>query len=209
MQKEPVVKRTFAFFDGQNLFHSARESFGYTYPNYDPLKLAESVCSINDWRLDQVFFYTGIPSNAKNPHWHHFWSKKLAFMGSRGIKTFTRPLRYQMQKLELSDGTLTSIPVAQEKGIDVRIAIDIVSKARLNMFDVALLFSQDQDLSEAATEIRDISNQQNRWIKIASTYPISPTSINKRGINKTDWIQIDKIMYDSCLDPYNYSKMKI
>ena len=29
-----------AFFDGQNLFHAAREAFGYTWPNYDVAKLA-------------------------------------------------------------------------------------------------------------------------------------------------------------------------
>lgn len=31
---EPQVKRTIAFFDGQNLFHAAKEAFGYPYPNY-------------------------------------------------------------------------------------------------------------------------------------------------------------------------------
>ena len=33
MPTEPGVKRTIAFVDGQNLFHAAREAFGYTYPN--------------------------------------------------------------------------------------------------------------------------------------------------------------------------------
>jgi hypothetical protein len=31
--------------DGQNLFHSAREAFGYTYPNYDIGKPAKAVCA--------------------------------------------------------------------------------------------------------------------------------------------------------------------
>lgn len=44
VQKEPSAKRTIAFFDGQNLFHSAKEAFGYSYPNYDPLKLANTIC---------------------------------------------------------------------------------------------------------------------------------------------------------------------
>jgi uncharacterized LabA/DUF88 family protein len=35
MSSEPLVKRAVAFIDGQNLYHAARESFGYTYPNYD------------------------------------------------------------------------------------------------------------------------------------------------------------------------------
>jgi len=30
----PDTKRAIVFFDGQNLFHGAKEPFGYTYPNY-------------------------------------------------------------------------------------------------------------------------------------------------------------------------------
>lgn len=29
------MKRAVVFVDGQNLFHSAKNCFGYTYPNYD------------------------------------------------------------------------------------------------------------------------------------------------------------------------------
>ena len=41
---EPAVKRAVAFIDGQNLFHAARETFGYTYPSYDVQRLAERLC---------------------------------------------------------------------------------------------------------------------------------------------------------------------
>jgi hypothetical protein len=58
---EPDVKRAVVFIDGQNLFHSAREAFGYTYPNYDVSLLAEHVCRTHWWSLMQVRFYTGIP----------------------------------------------------------------------------------------------------------------------------------------------------
>lgn len=37
MPPEPIVKRAVTFIDGQNLFHAAREAFGYIYPNYDVL----------------------------------------------------------------------------------------------------------------------------------------------------------------------------
>ena len=48
----------------------------------------------------------------------------------------------------------------EEKGIDVRLALDVVPMARENLYDVALIFSQDQDLSEAADEVKAISVQQ-------------------------------------------------
>jgi hypothetical protein len=34
MPPEPAQKRAVVFVDGQNLFHSVRESFGYTYPGF-------------------------------------------------------------------------------------------------------------------------------------------------------------------------------
>ena len=76
--------------------------------------------------------------------------------------------------------------------------------AREQLYDVAVVFSQDQDLSEAADEIKLIAGEQKRWIKIACAYPSSPTSKNTRGINQTDWIKIDRATYDACLDPRDY-----
>ena len=31
----PVNPKVIAFIDGQNLFHSAKDAFGYKFPNYD------------------------------------------------------------------------------------------------------------------------------------------------------------------------------
>jgi hypothetical protein len=58
--------------------------------------------------------------------------------------------------------------------------------AHRRQFDVALILSQDQDLSEVAEEIRSIAREQGRWIKIASAFPVSPTDPNRRGIDKTE-----------------------
>ena len=85
MLPEPAIKRAAAFIDGQNLFHSARSAFGYTYPNYDALALTERLCRLQGWQLAQVRFYTGIPSRTDDPRWHHFWSRKLGVMGRQGI----------------------------------------------------------------------------------------------------------------------------
>ena len=41
MPSEPLIKRAVAFIDGQNLYHAARESFGYTYPNFDVKALSQ------------------------------------------------------------------------------------------------------------------------------------------------------------------------
>lgn len=204
MRKEPANKGAYAFIDGQNLFYAAREAFGYAYPNYDPKLLAQKICHNNGWTLLQTYFYTGVPSQTASPFWSHFWNAKLAAMGTRGVRTFHRQLRYRNQIVKLSDGTQTTIPVGREKGVDVRLALDVIRTARLSLYDVALIFSQDQDLSELADEIKETSKRESRWIQVASAFPVGPTSRNSRGINGTDWIQIDRATYDACIDPADY-----
>lgn len=75
-------------------------------------------------------------------------------------------------------------------------------------YDVALMFSQDQDLSEVADEIKAISVLQDRWIQIASAFPVGPGTRNFRGINRTKWIEIDQSLYDACIDPGDYRPRK-
>ena len=208
MPVEPPIKRVVSFIDGQNLFYQAKDAFGFHYPNYDPLKLVDAICNSSGWLRDEIHFYTGIPSALDNPLWNHFWNAKMAVMGRLGIRTFSRELRYQNKTISLSDGTLVSTIVGQEKGIDVRIALDLVRYALENKYDVALVFSQDQDLSEAVGDIKKIATLQSRWIKVACAYPVSPASPNKRGINGTDWIKIDRSTYAACLDPNDYRPQK-
>ncbi len=76
--------------------------------------------------------------------------------------------------------------------------------ARRDELDVALIFSQDQDFSEVVDEIKALAHEQSRWIKVISAFPISASSRNKRGINNTDWIKIDRATYDACIDPKDY-----
>jgi uncharacterized LabA/DUF88 family protein len=204
MPPEPPVKRAVAFIDGQNLFHAVREAFGYTYPNFDPSALAHATCKRQGWHLDQVRFYTGIPDPTDDPFWNHFWVHKLAMLGRQGVVVYSRSLRYRNRRVRLSDGTEHTYLAGEEKGIDVRIALDIVRMGHHGGYDVALVFSQDQDLSEVAEEVRTIAREQGRWLKMACAYPISPTSRNRRGIEKTDWIPIDRAFYDMCLDRRDY-----
>jgi uncharacterized LabA/DUF88 family protein len=204
MPTEPIAKRTIAFVDGQNLYHAAKEAFGHTYPNYDALALTKAICTSKGWSLVQTRFYTGIPDAADNPFWNAFWVNKLGEMGRQGVWVFQRPLRYRNQVVRLPDGSSMTSLAGEEKGIDVRIALDVIRMAHHGEFDVALVFSQDQDLSEVAREVRAIAIEQGRWIKIASAFPVGPATRNRRGIDRTDWIAIDRATYDACVDPYDY-----
>ena len=45
-----------------------------------------------------------------------------------------------------------------------------------------------------------------RWLKIASAFPCSSAYVNRRGIERTDWIKIERKDYDECIDRRNYSQ---
>jgi len=133
-------------------------------------------------------------------------------MKRAGIHVTTRSLRYRKEKvfdrnnapIFEADGKQKVVTTPQEKGIDVRLALDLVSSARQKQFDVALIFSQDQDLQEVVQEIADISKEQDRWIKIVCAFPAGPNASSGRGIDKTDWFRMEQDFYDKCLDPRDY-----
>jgi len=205
MATEPAAKRAVVFIDGQNLFNAVKESFGYPYPNYDVKKLAELLCIQRDWNLEQVRFYTGIPDHRKDPRRSDFWSARLLSMRRQGVEVFRRLLRYRQRDFDCPLCKQTySVEVPVEKGVDVRIAIDVIRLGHLQKYDVALILSQDQDFSEVAAEIRTIAREQDRWIKIACAFPSSATSKNPYGIRNCDHIRIEKTAYDACIDPHDY-----
>ena len=190
MSSEPAVKRAVVYFDGQNLFNMAKKRFGYTFPNYCPHALASHVCASRGWTLSQIRFYTGLPEDTADPR-RQFWQKKLAALGRKGAFLYTRDTRH-----------------GQEKGIDIRVALDVVGGALRREYDVAVIFSQDQDFTEVADEIRWIASDQARWIKLACAFPDDGTQRNGRpvcqGIRNTDWIPILTVDYDASIDPVDY-----
>lgn len=201
---EPPAKRAVSFFDGQNLFRSAKSAFGYHHPNYDPRKLSDAVCLANGWQNHGVRFYTGVPPSDKDPFWFGYWDRRFLAMRRAGISVTQRQLRYHGEYETLANGTTRE--KGREKGIDLRIGLDVVRMARLGELDVAVIFSQDQDLAEIAEEIREISRSEGRWLKIMSAFPVNPTTERQRGINKTDWFKMDRDFYDACLDPQDYRR---
>ena len=136
--------------------------------------------------------------------WHGYWARRLTTMRRAGIVMTSRPLRYRVERVRLPDGSVHELPVEREKGIDLRLGLDVARMARNAELDVTILFSQDQDLAEVARKVRDVSRSDNRWLEVVSAFPAGPDATSTRGIDRTDWFRMDREFYDACLDPRDY-----
>ena len=100
------------------------------------------------------------------------------------------------------------MPVDREKGIDMRLGLDVVRMARNGELAVAIVFSQDQDLAEVAREIRNVAQVQGRWLKTVFAFPHGPDATAKRGIDRRVWFRMDHDFSGGCLDPRDYRPRK-
>lgn len=209
-QTPATTQYAMAFFDVQNLFRHAKDAFhvdtesNYHHPNFDPKKLHHKVAQSFGLQPNLTRFYTGVPIQSESEMWAGYWNNRVLALKRSGIYVETRKLRYHTETLP--DGITKTVP--QEKGIDIRIALDLVRCTRKKEFDVAIIFSQDQDLTEAVSEVKEIASEQKRAIRIISAFPESTIASASRGIDKTEWFKFDKEFYDSCLDARDYRPAK-
>ena len=185
------------FFDGQNLRRSAKHAFGIER-NVRPHNLARLVCKKQGWRCAGVNYYQGSPDPNREPAESKLWNRRRANLVASGIQVFDRRVQYFEHEQRLPDGRLEMVTRVKEKGVDVRMALDVVELANKGLFDIAVLFCRDQDLSELVPTIKRISLLQDRTIELVSAFPSADGS-TLRGIDGMKWVEIDKVMYESCI----------
>lgn len=204
----PPTLRAIAFFDGQNLYRSVKDLWGCTHPNYDVMGLARAVCEREGWLLSAMpRFYTGVPRREDDPRWNAFWASKLRAISRQGCTIFKGQVRYRTEEVEVGQGIQVTRTHGREKGVDVRIAVDLIRLAHRRQYDVAVVFSQDQDLAEVAKEIKTIAREQRRELLMASAFPYReprPGQDPCRGIHHTKWVRIEQAFYEQHIDPHDY-----
>jgi NYN domain len=138
--------------DWQNIYSCAREAFGLEGSggiagNVYPLKLAVHLASGIDpllgrtRKLQEVRIYRGRPDGAKYRDWYRAWQSQTSAWKKAGGERLVE--RYR--DLRERDG----VPV--EKGVDVSLAIDLVSMAHQDAADRVVVVSSDTDMEPALT----------------------------------------------------------
>lgn len=140
-------QRTVFFIDDRNIYNGARRAFyddepgkhlHFTRGGYDPCALARLVVSRADptlppRHLAETRIYTGRPDSTRQPKAAAAHDKQVLTWQRAGATVIARPLRY-----------LNGI--GQQKGVDVALAIDVVTMAVDGLYDVGVIASTDTDL---------------------------------------------------------------
>ncbi len=140
------MNRVMVFIDGSNLYHNLRG--GYDRTDIDFAKFCESLCG-GSRELLRGYYYNALLDQSREPESY------------RKQQRFLDRLR-RVPNLEVRLGALvyrtpTSPPV--EKGIDVRIATDMLVHGARGNYDTAILVSGDTDFADAVQAVKDFGRK--------------------------------------------------
>jgi len=147
MTERDKPQRVVVFVDYQNVMRDARRAFfdhpfGAADGQIDPVRYGRLLAARQppgeDGRraLTQVRVYRGRPHSEKDPKTHAPHMRQTSAWEKAGAKVITRDLRYPRDWPKER---------AEEKGIDVALAIHAVMLAIRGLLDVAIIASTDTD----------------------------------------------------------------
>ena len=145
------MKRAFVFIDGGNFYFKLKDltyrlNGKYSLLDFNFRKLAEWLAQSNE--LIEVRYYLGVVSRRKN-------DSKSEELYANQQRLFRK---LQKQNIIITLGQLIRHPdkTYHEKGVDVRLAVEMIRFARENKYDIAYLVSSDTDLVAAVEEVQSI-----------------------------------------------------
>ena len=191
------------FIDARNLYHTAGNSFFNRpdpgiYGQIDPMALGRMIADRdrNSPILHEVWIYTGRPESAKDPRSYSAHMKQCSAWINAGATVIPRTLKYPHN---------WPAERAQEKGIDVALAVDYVTLAVENMYGIGVIASTYSDLLPALEYVYSLGS---RGGPQAAVMAWSSTTGNPRlsipGAHL--WCHwFNKSGFDSISDPTNYA----
>jgi uncharacterized LabA/DUF88 family protein len=178
---KPDLLRVMFFIDGQNVYHGCVSHFGHgnCHPHLFPNWFLGGTRT-----LAGVRFYTGIHDPRVDAASNAAMNRRLAAMQAHGVHTYTHPLLYsEAERVDHSVAPcehgylkVDTVRRGREKGIDLRIGLDMVRLARRGEYDVAVLVSQDSDLNQAVNELMLLRDELDIWLAVENPIPFDPTS---------------------------------
>lgn len=143
-----------AFVDLQNLFFFLKENCRVPPTQVHIPNLLHEFAHMHGLRLDGIHVFTGIHDPRREPVRHESMSKRLRWLERNGVKVTALPLSYYTDRN-------TQEVRAQEKGVDVRIASELL-RAVNDGLRRAIVITQDKDIFEAIRVATEMSLERGR-----------------------------------------------
>lgn len=159
--------RVVVFLDWQNLYKGARDAFhDRQAPSrlgmVDPLRLARRLVELSSGRgreLAGVRVYRGQPDPTRDPMGYTANRRQQTAWERAGITVIQGPLRYPKA---------WPAEKAQEKGVDVALAVDFVMLGITGDYDVGILMSTDTDLKPALEAVVALGGNRRPHCEVAA-----------------------------------------
>lgn len=154
-----MSERVCVFIDGANFYHQCKENLGRTDVN---------LVAFSEWlvgpsrTLVRTYFYT-VPLSSEHPQEQR--EAKDRFLGALQRLPYLEPRLGKLVPREVecrSCGAKYTKWV--EKGVDMRVGVDMVAGAAKALFDTAILVSRDGDFAEAVQAVKDLG----KHVEVAS-----------------------------------------
>ena len=199
-----MADRVVVYVDAQNVLHQARRCFHaepghHTDGQIDPLALGELICSRAPpgytRTLSEVRMYTGRPDSSREPRTYGAHMRQCQAWERAGGVVIPHAVRYPMD---------WPASRAEQKGVDVQLAIDFIAGALDDRYEVGVIFSTDTDLRPALEFVAERFPQSPRAEAAAWRGSGANRALRARGARRT-WVHyLDGDDYLAIRDPTDY-----
>lgn len=149
--KPNPICRVVVFIDYRNVYEDFRRAFitGTILPTHGQFRpvdlaalLAQRGPDFETWQLAETRVYTGRPSSSRDPRSAGAADRQIQIWRDAGAVVMPRPLQY--------------LPGQQprQKGVDVELAVDVVSMAHEKKYEIGVIASTDTDLVPAIEAVQ-------------------------------------------------------
>jgi len=157
-------ERVSVFIDGSNLYKCMKHEFGKAGIDF------EKFCCrlVAERKFIRAYYYNAsLPQGTTE-------SERQAFESQQKFLERIRHINY----FELRLGRLEHRPngVLVEKGVDIKIAVDMLRLAHNNAYDTAILVSGDGDFADAIQAVKDMGKHvENASLRTGESYHLKQT----------------------------------
>ncbi|WP_322748835.1 MULTISPECIES: NYN domain-containing protein [unclassified Frankia] len=196
-----MTPRVAIFIDYQNVYLSALKVFqpletSRSRGHVDPVRLSERICAGRrlGGALTDIRVYRGRPGPDRQP--------EAARANDRQASAWARHPLVSVIRRQLRYPRDWPVGAAQEKGIDVALAVDFVRLACEGAYDVGILFSRDTDLVPALEAVRDLGSAR-AHVEVATWVGTSRLRFHDSQLPWCHYLNADA--YESCRDGMDYT----